>query len=511
VLLGFPRLLARRKWIVLQAVMVVLAAAVFLSLRAEPRYQATASVLVPAEWRLTSEASPSSPRDRIAQTEADLARVPAVASRALKRVRGSDLTKKEFLERSSVATRDNSDLIDFRVADPSPERAKALATEYARQFTVYRRQLEVTTLLRARRQLERRVDEVRSWGDGTATSSLASRIRDLTVREALAGSAAILVRPATNAEQVQPRPLRALVIGLLIGIALGVAAALLWDALDKRVRQVEEVGKHLGLPLLGRVRPPPRRVRKKGELVTRTEPHGPEAEAIRILRANLEFANVDEAAEVVMVTGAVDGDGTSTTVANLAVAFAHAGRDVVLADLNLRHPLLERMFRLEGRPGLTDVALGHVELDDALVPVSIRDPADHSLDNRIEQAGLLEVLPSGPVPLDSGEFVGSRAVAEVIQKLRYRSDLVLVDAPPLLPVGDARIMSGLVDALVLVTNLDLIRLPMLRELRRVVEACPTRVLGFVVTGVDEGNDDLYGGYYQRRLIRRRRRAKEVAA
>jgi len=510
-LLGYLHTLARRKWIVLQAVILVPVAAVFLSLQAEPRYEATASVLLADGSPLTGDVSPMAQRDRIAQTEADLARVPAVVDRVLRQVRGSDLTTKEFLERSSVSTRVNSDVLDFRVADPSPTRAKALASAYGRQFTVFRRQLQAAALERAQSRLQTRIDELQAAGVGrAATSSLERRIRDLTVREALAGSEAMLVKPATSAAQVQPRPVRALVLGVLLGVVLGVAAAFLWDALDTRIRHVEEVGERLGLPLLGRLREPSRRVRNKGELVMQVEPHGPEAEAYRILRANLEFANVDDAAEVVMVTGAVDGDGKSTTVANLAVAFALAGRHVVLADLNLRHPLVERLFRLDAHPGLTDVALGHAELDDALVPVSIRNPAGDDLGNGMEPPGVLEVLPSGPVPLDSGEFVGSRAVAEVIHSLRRRSDLVLVDAPPLLPVGDARIMSGLVDALVVVTNLKLVRVPTLVELRRVLEACPTRALGFIATGFDDRNDDLYGGYYERHSARPRRKREKAA-
>jgi Mrp family chromosome partitioning ATPase len=298
----------------------------------------------------------------------------------------------------------------------------------------------------------------------------------------------------------------------MLGLALGIGLAALWDALDTRVRSVAEIRDLLTLPLLGRVRAPSRR--GAGELVMQTEPYGREAEAFRILRANLDFANVDRSARVIMLTGAVDGEGRSTTVANLAVACALAGRKVVLADLDLRHPSIGRFFALDGRPGLTDVALGHVDLKDALAPIALRARPESELGTPLERPldsrGSLEVLPAGPAPLDSGEFVGSRAVQDVLEALEQRVDLVLVDAPPLLPVGDARTLSATVHALVVVTNLEFANRPMLEELRRVLEACPTRVLGFVATGVDETQDDHYGGFYERRTGRYPR-ARERAA
>jgi succinoglycan biosynthesis transport protein ExoP len=505
-LIGYLHTLARRKWLVLQAAILVPAAALALSIQQESRYAASASVLLADTAPLTGDAAAARPGDRVAQTEADLARVPAVAAGTLQRVRGTGLTTAEFLERSSVATRINSDMLDFRVVDSSPERARALATGYARQFTAYRARLQAEALERA----QRRLGALRAESSRTATAAVQRRIEDLLVRGALTGSESLLVRSATTADQVQPRPVRAGILGALVGLVLGIALAFLWDALDTRIRRVEDVGERLGLPLLGRLREPSRRLRSKGALVMQLEPHGSEAEAFRILRANLEFANVDEAAEVVLVTGAVDGDGRTTTVSNLAVAFALAGRHVVLVDLNLRNPLVDKLFQLEGSPGLTDVALGHVDLDDALLTVPTRlGEQDDTVSNGVESPGELEILPSGPAPLDSAEFVGSRAVADVIANLRRRADLVLVDAPPLLPVGDARILSRLVDALVVVVNLELVRRPTLTELRRILDACPTRALGFVATGVDALGRDVYSGYYERRSDRARR--DEVAA
>jgi polysaccharide biosynthesis transport protein len=511
----YLRTLRRRKWIVLQALILTPLAAAFLSLRQQPQYQATASVLLGDETIAAGLAgtAESASADRIAQTQADIARTPEVLRRAIDRVHARDLTVDDLLKRSSVSPRTNSDVLDFRVEDPSASRAEALATEYARQFVVFRSRLTVNALERARAQVERRIDDLKARGAGAAAlAGLEKRAHDLLSAEASSGSQSLLLRPATEADRVQPHPVRNILLGVMLGLALGVGLAALWDALDTRVRSVAEIRDLLTLPLLGRVRSPSRR--GGGELVMQTDPYGREAEAFRILRANLDFANVDRSARVIMLTGAVDGEGRSTTVANLAVACALAGRKVVLADLDLRHPSIGRLFALDGRPGLTDVALGHVGLEEALAPIALRARPETGpgtpLERPLDPRGSLEVLPAGPAPLDSGEFVGSRAVQDVLEALEQRVDLVLVDAPPLLPVGDARTLSATVHALLVVTNLEFANRPMLEELRRVLDACPTRVLGFVATGVDETQDDHYGGFYEHRGGRYTR-TKERAA
>jgi non-specific protein-tyrosine kinase len=106
--------------------------------------------------------------------------------------------------------------------------------------------------------------------------------------------------------------------------------------------------------------------------------------------------------------------------------------------------------------------------------------------------------------------VGTQSVAQLIAGLRAQADLVVLDAPPLLPVGDARTLSTVADAMLVVTNLELVRRPMLQELTRVLSSLPTRVLGFVATGVSADRHDAYGGYYRRRFTPRRRAWERVA-
>src|SRR5207247_6981470 len=119
-----------------------------------------------------------------------------------------------------------------------------------------------------------------------------------------------------------------------------------------RVRKAEEIAEQLGIPLLARLPQPSRGLRNKNRLAALEEPDGAAAEAFRMLRTNLDFVNIDRSAKTIMVTSAVESEGKSTTIANLAVTLARSGRRVVLVDLDLRRPYLDRFFGLGGRPGV---------------------------------------------------------------------------------------------------------------------------------------------------------------
>ncbi len=235
-------------------------------------------------------------------------------------------------------------------------------------------------------------------------------------------------------------------------------------------------------------------MRSHDGLVMLDEPASPRAEVFRVLRTNIEFSDMEHQVRTLMVTSAVESEGKSTTVANLAVAMARAGRRVCLVDLDLRRPYVANFFGLVGAAGLTDVALGHIGLDRALHTIAVAEggplPAGaHGVGNE----PTLDVLPSGPLPPNPGEFIESQALAAILQELRARYDIVLVDAPPMLSVGDPLALSNRVDGMVLIARMKVFRRPMANELRRAIGAARARVLGVIVTGAEA--DDGYGYGY----------------
>lgn len=498
----------RRKWIILQAVVIVPILAVFLATRQEPLYEATADVLIntrDVSGSLTGIGSFTYQDPvRLAQTQAELAQSLEVAQNVV-RTTNADISPAQFLEMASATPYADSDLIGLSVVDTSQSRAVKLATAYAQEFTKYRSALDTADLDEALAGVQ---DRLRTILDQKSPlyQGLLNREQQLQELKALQAQPLTLVRPATAASQVAPRPFRNGFLGLLLGLVLGFGLAFLREALDTRVRTAEEVAEALDLPLLARLPTPPRRLAAKDRLVMLGMPRSKEAEAFRMLRTNLEFTNLERGARVIMVTSAVESEGKSTTASNLALALARAGRHVALADLDLRRPYLDRFFGLRGAPGLTQVALGHVELDVALATVAITDSGDSApaatggvganggANGHGRVSGVLEVLPSGPIPPDAGEFVGTHAVAAIIQDLRERADFVIIDAPPLLNVGDAMALSSKVDGLILVTRLKVLRRGTLKELHRLLTTIPAQPLGFVVTGaeVEKGYGYEYG-------------------
>jgi polysaccharide biosynthesis transport protein len=486
-LLDYLEVVRRRKWAALQALVVVPLVAVVFSVRQSPLYAATASDLFNGQSvaaSLSGSVDPTAGQDpiRVLQTQADLAASPSVAGRAARKVRESTTT---LLEQCGVAPKSDANWLNFTCRDRSAGRAQLLATAYARAFVDYRRSLDTSALEQARRNYSRRIKDLERRGQTTSAlyASLVDKEQQLATQKALQSSNVSLARAAADPVKVRPRPLRNAVLGVVVGAVLGIVLAFLLEALDTRVRSTRELERRLGLPLLARIPEPPRWAQRHRRLVMVADPNSPEAEAFRVLRTNLDFFNIQHGARTIMVTSALEQEGKSTTAANLAVALSRAGMRVILVDLDLRRPTLDRFFEFEGRPGLTDVALGRARL----APIEEHRSA--------QLQGSLEVLTSGPLPPDTGEFVGGRQLTAILAELRERADIVLIDSPPLLAVGDAIALAGKVDAMIVMTRLGVIRRRVADELRRVLNNCPATKIGFVVSGAELEPDHRYGYGY----------------
>jgi len=502
--------LRRRKWTVVLAIIAVPAAAVLFSLHQQRIYQASAEVMVNRQDLVATLNGDNSGNisqtdaDRYLQTQAKLARVSTVVRRTLIAAGLGSEGVESFLSRSTVTPASNADTMGMAVRDHNPTLAVKLATEYAHQFVAYRHELDTTALVSARRHVESQMAKLRASGGASSAlyASYAQSDERLREMETLQTSNVSVVQSAQKAVLVQPRTRRNGILGLMLGLMLGIGLAFLYEALDTRVRTAEEVGHALGgLPLLARLPEPSKRLRKRNELVMLARPGGSQGEAYRMLRANLDFVTLEREARTIMVTSALVGEGKTTTAANLALTLARAGRQVMLVELDLRRPRLDGLFGLAGTPGLTDVVLGKAPLEEAITLVSVSDLSNRSnYANRplvigSAEEGAMGILHSGPLPPSPGEFVGTQALANVLAELGELADTVLLDAPPLLEVGDAMTLSSRVDAMLIVTRLEHLHRNTLRELARTLEQCPAEKLGFVLTGVEESKGYGYGYGY----------------
>jgi Mrp family chromosome partitioning ATPase/capsular polysaccharide biosynthesis protein len=501
----------RRKWIIVQAAILVPLAVVLVSLQQKPVYEGTADVLLSRQNLATSlsgvQDNSAYDSERSAQTQADLASSRDVARRALIAAK-ANLTTTDFLNSSTVTAKTNADVLSFAVRNGDRALASRLTNAYASAYTGYRKDVETAPIKDALARVRARINRLHPRR-GQLFNELVDKEQQLTTMEALLGKNATVLDRSTTAQQVAPRPLRNGVLGLMLGLVLGIALAFLREALDTRVRGADEIAERVDLPLLARLPEPPRKLRTTYGLAMLAEPSGAHAEAFRILRSNFEFTSLGKDVRTIMITSSVEEEGKSTTIANLAVALARSGRHVILADFDLRRPSIDRFFGLRGRPGLSDVAVGHVELEHALVPIPFSkrtatadlapDLNGHASGNGHAERGRLEVLPSGPIPPAPGEFIGTDRVKEIIAQLRERADLVLLDAPPLLHVGDALVLSTEVEGVLVVARMDVVHRGMITELDRLLRTMPSAKLGLIIAGADADSSYGYGyaSYYGR--------------
>ena len=504
----------RRAWIIAICAITAPALAYFLSSRQTAEYSSRADVYINQQSlaaALTGIDTSGLSTDQLQSMEtlASLAAIPDVAARALRLAKLDDRSAQALLRRTSVTSSTNTNILDFSVTDRSPATAQLLATSYARAFTEYRNELQVQPVIRARRELGAALAKLDAGGKKSCAlrESLLEKDQTLQTLQTLQTSGAVVIRRGDLGVQVSPHPRRDAVLGLILGLLAGVGLAFAAEALDTRIRSSAELGELLGgLPLLARIPPPSKKVHERDELVMIAQPKHQAAEAFRVLRANLEFVRMSGGdVRTIIVTSAEEKEGKSTTAANLAVAAARAGKKVALVDLDLRRPYLDRFFRLTASDGITDVLLGRLPLEHALQRIDLdlgtavrrlevngngNDAQVHT-----KEAGLLDVLVSGPLPPNPGEFVGSPRLGAVLARLRDAYDLVLVDTPPVLRVGDALTLAPEADGLVVVAMLKSLRRPMVRELRRLLAGAPTLKLGYLVTGQMSGEGDSEGYGY----------------
>lgn len=283
---------------------------------------------------------------------------------------------------------------------------------------------------------------------------------------------------------VSPNVKLTLALGALIGLALGVAYALVRRHLDRRIRNAAEIERLFEVPVIGTL-PVDHRLDEKstildaGAAAQLHDAGGAMAEALRELRTNISFLDVDQPPRIIVVTSSMQAEGKSTVTANLAVTMAAAGENVVVVDGDLRRPTLVDVFNLVPGVGVTDVLTGTAELEDVLQPWG-------ALPN-------LSVLGSGRIPPNPSELLGSKAMKNMLSALAENA-IVLIDAPPLLPVTDAAVLSRVADGAIVVIRTGRTTQEQLGQSLGNLEKVKGRILGAVLNYVPTKGTDAYSYY-----------------
>ena len=215
-------------------------------------------------------------------------------------------------------------------------------------------------------------------------------------------------------------------------------------------------------------------------LITLTEPKSAASEAFRTLRTNIQFAGLDQPCRTILVTSAGPEEGKTTSAANFGVVAAQAGSRVCVVDSDLRRPTLHRLFKLSNARGLTTALVEGLSFAELAQPTTVPN---------------LSILPSGPLPPNPAELVGSHRMRESLQAATKTFDLVLCDSPPLMAVGDAAALAAQCDGVIFVIRVGKTAHDVLSRVVDQIETVKGRILGVVLNRADPRRDGYYY-YYQ---------------
>ncbi|MDH4159251.1 MAG: polysaccharide biosynthesis tyrosine autokinase [Actinomycetota bacterium] len=353
-------------------------------------------------------------------------------------------------------------LLEISATDPNPAVAQQIAQTTAEKFIAFVREIESPTLDVP--------GEVPSSTD--PVDPAAAGLTDPLIKVDILQAALVPTSP------ISPRTTINLALGLLVGLAVGVGAAVLLETLDTRIKNVEGLQKYFDTTLLGVIGYDPDAA--KMPLVVQDAPHSKRAESFRQVRTNLQFVDVDHRPRSLVVTSSIPREGKSTAAINLALTIAQTGRPVFLIEADLRRPKVAEYLGAESGAGLTDVLVGRATVDEVLQPWG--------------RTGNLWFLASGPLPPNPSELLGSQAMADLIHHLETRATLI-IDAPPLLPVTDAAVVTQMAGGALIVVAANKARREQLRTAEEAIGSVGGRVLGLVMNmASNKGPDASRYGY-----------------
>ena len=435
----------RKNWLgILALTLIGLIAAAAFSLTRTPMYQGESVVFVQSQagTNIGEQVQGSNFAQSRITTYSGLVREPVVMTPVIESLQ-LDVTTTELAERVTVSNPAGSTLIHINAQDADPVRAAEISNALSASLAATVERIDTPP------------------GDDSPTVMLTP------VREALAPNAPISPNVPLN-----------LALGVLVGLAIGLGLAVLRSVLDNKVRSPRDIEEITDRPIIGSIPDDPKA--KQRPLLVHQDPLNPRAEAFRALRTNLQFMELDGGHSYV-VTSSIPSEGKSTTSLNLALALADSGKSVALIDTDLRKPKIATYLGVEGGAGLTDLLIGKASVDDVLLQYGKTS---------------LHVLPAGRIPPNPSELLGSKRMQRLIEVLGQEFDVVLCDAPPLLPVTDAAVLSRSLSGAIVVVSVGRTTTQQVDAAFDVLEASGAKVAGIVMTMVPTRGADAsaYGGY-----------------
>jgi capsular exopolysaccharide synthesis family protein len=491
----YLRVLTRRKWTLLGTIVATVALALTYSFAQTPVYTAKADVLVPQQSAI-AQASGQNTQLNPAYLQRNIDNAQRFAASDV--VKAAARKKLGYAASASVSASADADVLTFHATSTRRARASTVADAYALAYIEADQQRQITAYVSQANVVGKQIEDLQNQqADMKAGTPEFTRVANLIVSlqqtqstlqaasQLSSGSAgaALINQAKMPVYPSSPKKTENALIGLAIGLLLGVGLAFLVDRLDDSIKSKHDIDEiSNGIPLVGLIPEVPGwRDRDDAHVITLESPQSVPAEAYRTLRTSVQFLGIEQPLTVVGVTSPNQGEGKTTTLANLAVSAAKAGLRVVIVCCDLRRPRIHTFFGQSNEIGLTSVLLGEASLDDA-----VQD---------IDEQPRLRLLASGPIPPNPAELLNVSRVEQVLQSLARTSDLVLIDCPPVIPVTDSLLISRMVDGMLVVGHA---RRTHKRELQRALELfgqIDGRVVGTILNAVPSRGGYGYGYGY----------------
>lgn len=439
---GYLRALRRNWWLVLLATCLGTGIGLFFVKQSTPRYESSVTFFVST----SAQGSPNAVQlDQYAQRRVN-SYVELLSSDSLAQMivddTKIDLTPAQVATKITATAQPETVILTATVTDSQPDRSLQIAESVGREFGTMIDQLE------------------NAGSEGTPKVKLN-----------------VTSGPALNPVPVAPKTTMMIALGFVVGLTLGVIAAILREVMDKTIRSAEDLRTISDVPVLGTIGYD--RNSKKAPLIVDSNARSVRAEAYRQIRTNLQFIDATKPVGVFVLTSSMPDEGKTTTAVNLAIAFADYGKRVLLIEADLRRPKVADYLDIERSVGLSNVLVGQVAVDDVLQPWG---------------RGRLTVLPSGTLPPNPSELLGNPAMSDLVARLRRSYEIIIIDAPPVLPVTDAAVMSRLADGVVVIVRFGKTTRNQLAASLRSLDAVDARVLGTVMTATPAKATTAYTGY-----------------
>jgi succinoglycan biosynthesis transport protein ExoP len=502
---SYLKVLSRRRWMIAATFLTVITATAVVTWRMTPIYEGVAKVEIQPTSTSSTEASRLlesvvDPTRRL-QTQVEIAGSDEVLKIAAKEL-GLSSTE-PLLNSLSVELLPDTEIIRVAVEHERPDEARSWTNAVAEAYITFRREQALDRAVRAGRALASDVEVVKAQiadldnelqqSPPNASSlrserdrailqlnSLENTLRQLPEAEELQEGGGSVITPAVlPTEPVQPKKALNLALAVVVGATLALGLALLAENLDDRMKNPEEVEERVGAPVLGYI---PlvkewQETRRSGLAITSATASGA-AEAYRTLRTNLRFVSLERPLQVILVTSPVAEAGKSTAAANLAATLAQGGSHVVLVSADLRRPSVHKIFGLSNSKGLLDALSTDFPLQEAL--------QKHELKN-------FRLLATGGLPPNPTEILGSERFTELLTRLRKLAEYVVIDAPPVLGLGDSSALASKVDGILMVVRTGSVTKREVSHATDQLRKGGGRVVGCVLNAVEA--DQGYGYYY----------------